>query len=66
MVRGLWDRQVGSIIDVKLGDADAGSYKYESIAVLLARWETIKKEKHSKHCHNQRKHFSSFVLSPIL
>ena len=44
MVWGLWDRQVGSIIGFKLGDADAGSYKYESMAVLLARWETIKKD----------------------
>ena len=25
MVRGLWDRQVDTIIDVKLGDADADS-----------------------------------------
>ena len=29
----------------------------------LARWEKIKKDKHSKHYHDQRKHFSPFVLS---
>ena len=38
MVRGLWDPQVDAIIDIKLGDAYAGSYKYEPMAALLARW----------------------------
>ena len=61
MVRGLWDRQVDAIVDVKIGDADADSYKYEPMTALLHRGETIKKEKHGKHCHNQRKHFSAFV-----
>ena len=53
MVRGLWDRQVNAIIDVKLGDANADMYNYKSITSLLARWEKIKKENHGKHCHNQ-------------
>ena len=63
MVRGLWDRQVDTIIDVKLGDADADSYKYEPIEALLTRRYTIKKDNHGKHCHDQWKHFSAFVLS---
>ena len=63
MVQGLWDRQVDAIIDVKIGDADADSYKYEPMAALLAQWEMIKKDKHGKHCHNQRKHLLPFVLS---
>ena len=63
MVQGLWDRQVNATIDVKLGDADVDTYKYEPMTALLDRWETIKKDKHGKHYHNQRKHFSSFVLS---
>ena len=29
MIQGLWDIQVEAIIDVKIGDADADSYKYE-------------------------------------
>ena len=33
---GLGDRQVGTIIGVKLGDANADSYKYEPRAALLA------------------------------
>ena len=63
MIRVLWYRQVEAIIDVKFGDADADSYKYEPMAALLARWETIKKDKHGKHCHDQQKQFSPFVLS---
>ena len=30
---------------------------------LLALWEPIKKDKHGKHCHDQRKYFSPFVIS---
>ena len=30
---------------------------------LLALWETIKKDKHDKHCNDQGKHFSPFVIS---
>ena len=63
MIWGLWDRQVNTIIDIKLGDADADTYKYNLMTSLLARWENIKKDKHGKHCKNQRKHFSPFVLS---
>ena len=63
MVRGLWDCYVAVIIDVKLGDFDADSYKYKPMTALLTRWETIKKDKHGKHCHYQRKLFSTFVLS---
>ena len=57
MIRGSWDRQVEAIIDVKLVDSDADSYKYKPMAALIALWETIKKDKHSKHFHDQRKHF---------
>ena len=57
MVQGLWGRQIYTIIDVKLGDADADSYKYEPMVALLERWETIKKYKHNKHCHDQQNCF---------
>ena len=57
MIKGLWDRQVEAIIDVKLGYADADTYKYNPMTTILARWEKIKKYKHGKHCHDQRKHF---------
>ena len=60
MIQGLWNHQVESIIDVKLSDSDADSYKYEPMAALLARWETIKKDKHCKHCHDQWIRFLPF------
>ena len=63
MILGLWDQQVKAIIEVKLGEADAGYYKYEPMAALLAWWEMIKKDKHGKQCHDQQKHFLPFVLS---
>ena len=33
------------------------------MAGILARWETIKKDKYGKHCNNQRNMFSLFFLS---
>ena len=38
MIQCLWDIQVKEIIDVKLGDADTDSYKYEPTAALVAWW----------------------------
>ena len=63
MIGCLWDRQVESIVDVKLGDSGADSYKYKPMTALLARWETTNKYKNGKQCHDQRKHFSPFVIS---
>ena len=57
MIQGLWDCQFDATIDVKLGDADADTYKYEPMTSLLARWENINKDKHDKHFHDQRKQF---------
>ena len=63
MIQVLWGCQVDTIIDVKLRDADADTYKHEPMTKLLVRWEKIKKDKHGKHCNDQWKHFSLFVLS---
>ena len=57
MIQDLWDCQVDAIIDVNLGNADAYTYKYYPITSLLGRWENIKKDKHGKHCHDQRNCF---------
>ena len=63
MILYLWDQQADSIIDVKLDNADVASYIFEPMAELLAWWEKTKKDKYGKHCRNQQKHFSPFVLS---
>ena len=57
IVRGFWDHQVDAIIDVKLGDANAYTYKYEQMISLLDMWENIKKDKRGKHCHSQWNYF---------
>ena len=51
MIQGLWDWQVEATIDIKIGDADADSYNYGPTAVILAWWETSKKDKHGKQCN---------------
>ena len=63
MIQGLWGRQAEAIIDIKLGNADVYSLKIEAMAALLAWWETINKDNHSKNCHYQRKHISLLILS---
>ena len=37
MIQVLWDRQFDAIIDVKVGDDDADTYKYKPMIALLAR-----------------------------
>ena len=63
MIQGSWDQQVEDIIDVKLGNANADSYKYEPMVALLGEWKIVMKENHGNHCNDQRKHFSLFALS---
>ena len=63
MIRGLWDFQVDAIIDVKLEESNADTYKFKPMTSLLARWENIKKDRNGKHCHDQHKHFLLFVFS---
>ena len=55
MIRVLWDQQTDATIDVKLGDTDTDSYIFEPMATLFARQYKVKKDKHSKHCHDQQK-----------
>ena len=63
LFQGLWDIQKEAIIDVIFGYADVGTYKKEEKNTLLPRWWKINKEKHGRHCHEQRKNYPLFVLS---
>ena len=38
MIWVIWDQQAESIIDVKLGDANADSFKCDTMMELLAWW----------------------------
>ena len=63
MIQGLCYQQAEPIINVKLGNTDADSYKFEPMAELLAWWKKINKDKHGKHCHYQEIYCSLFVIS---
>ena len=58
MIQIWWYRKSEAIIGVKIGNADADSYKYEPMTALLDWWETTEKDNKSKHCNNKRKMFS--------
>ena len=66
IIQCLWDQQADAIINIKLGDANADSYKYEPMVVILAWWEIINKDKHGKHCHDQRKNFPYSLLIQLM
>ena len=63
MIQVLWDRHTDSIIDVKLGNADADSYIFEPMVVLLAQWEKINKDKQGKNWHYKQKQIYLFISS---
>ena len=63
LIRGLWERHTDAIINVRFGGSDKDTYNHEPMDKILASWEKQKKDKHGKHFHEQRKHFSLFVLS---
>ena len=62
LIQGLWEIYTGAIIDVIFVYADADTYKYDPMYRLLACWEKKNNDKKSNHFHEQRKHFSPFVL----
>ena len=57
IIQGLWDRKTDTIIYVKLGDADADTYRFEPMLTLLDWWEKMKTDNHGNHYHKQQKHF---------
>ena len=36
MIRALWDQQTDAIIDIKVGDVEGDSYRFETMALLWA------------------------------
>ena len=62
-IQGPWESQIEAIIDIRLGDADAYTWKSFIMDKLLNGWEKTKKEKNGKDCYGQQRKFSPFVLS---
>lgn len=62
-IRGLWSRGVDCIIDVRVTDTDAKSYKDQDPSKVLANQEREKKRKYLNLLLDQHKHFTPFVVS---
>jgi hypothetical protein len=63
LIRGLWQNGTDCIIDVRLTDTDAPSYRSRDPAKVLEQHEREKKRKYLQPCLEQRRHFSPFVAS---
>ena len=62
-MRGFWARSTDCIVDVRVTDTDAKSYRNKTPAKVLAMQEEEKKRKYSQACREQRRHFVPFVVS---
>ena len=63
LVRGFWEKSTDTIIDVRVTNLDSKSYKNLPPKKYLERQEKEKKKKYCKPYENQRRHFTSFVVS---
>jgi hypothetical protein len=62
-IRGFWARRMDVIVDVRVTDTDAKSYRTRDPHKVLATQEREKKQKYLDACLKQRKHFTPFVVS---
>jgi hypothetical protein len=63
LLRGFWARGTECIVDVRVTDTDANSYKTRDPASVLKSQEKEKKRKYLAACLEQRRHFTPFVVS---
>jgi hypothetical protein len=63
LIRGLWSRITGCIIDVRITDVDAKSNRSKDSDKVLEAHEREKEKKYLGACLEQRRHFSPFVAS---
>jgi hypothetical protein len=63
LIRSFWDRATDLIIDVRVTDTDAKSYKSRTPAKVLESQEREKKKKYLEPCLQRRRHFTPFVVS---
>jgi hypothetical protein len=63
LIRGFWARGTDVIVDVRVTDTDAKSYRSRDPHKVLASQEREKKKKYLQSCLDQRKHFTPFVVS---
>ncbi len=63
LLRGFWARGTECIVDVRVTDTDAASYRARDPAAILKSQEKEKKRKYLAACLEQRRHFTPFVVS---
>jgi hypothetical protein len=63
LIRGFRARGTDLIVDVRVTDTDAKSYRSRDPHKVLATQEREKKKKYLQSCLEQRKHFTPFVVS---
>jgi len=69
LIRGVWEGSTDTIIDVRVTNLDSRTYhdskSYKNLPPkkALERQEKEKKKKYCEHCENQRRHFTTFVVS---
>ena len=63
LLRGLFESGTDCIIDVRIVDLNAQSYKDKDPLSVLKSLEKGKKRQYLRPCHAQRRHFAPFVVS---
>jgi hypothetical protein len=62
-VRGVWEPQRETLLDIRVTDTDASSYVALPVRTILERAENIKKTKYGSACELRRASFTPFVTS---
>ena len=62
-IRGLWQPQTVTLLDVRVVDTDASSHIYRNTAAVLSSAEEEKKRKYNSAAEARRASFTSFVVS---
>lgn len=63
LIRGLWEHQHSCIIDVRMTDPDAASYRTTPTDKILSNQEKEKKKKYHPTCQELRHHFTPFITT---
>ena len=63
LVRGFWTRGTDVIVDVRVTDTDAATYRSLLPSKVLEKQEREKKKKYLEPCLQARRHFTPFVVS---
>ena len=63
LIRSFWENGTDTIIDVRVTNLDANTYRNKAPMKALAEQEKQKKKKYLEACLEQRRHFTPFVVS---